>query len=85
MQITIKAKSAYAGRAHEKTVTADVPPAPPASGEDDEDERDDWFGEHLMCHTGDGLGGSEHGVYEVEVLACDEQPELVGLTYGAEG
>nr|AVN58331.1 hypothetical protein B5P44_p00036 [Mycolicibacterium sp. CBMA 213] len=32
-----------------------------------------------------GLGRSEHGGYEVEVLACDEQPELVGLIDGADG
>jgi hypothetical protein len=82
MQITIKATSSYANRTHERTVTADVPPAPPAS---DEDDRDDWCGEYLLCHTGDGRGASEHGSYEVEVLACDDQPELVGLTYGADG
>ncbi len=82
MQITFKATSSYEGRVHEKTLTIDVPPAPPAS---DEDGRSDWFGEHLMCHTGDGNGAHEHGVYEVVVLACDEQPELVGQDYGAEG
>lgn len=82
MQITFKATTTYAGRSREKTVTTDVPPAPPAS---DEDGRSDWFGEHLICHTGDGHGANEHATYEVVVLACDEQPELVGEDYGAEG
>lgn len=82
MQITIKATSSYANRSSERIVTADVPPAPPPSEEDD---RNNWFAECLLRYTGDGRGASEHGVYEVEVLACDEQPELVGLTYGAEG
>lgn len=82
MQITFTATSSYAGRSYAKTVTADVPPAPPES---DEDGRDEWFNEHLFCHTGDGHGANEHGVYEVVVLACEEQPELVGQDYGAEG
>lgn len=82
MKITFTATSSYGGRSSEKTVTIDVPPAPPAS---DEDARDEWINEHLMAHTGDGHGGSEDGLYEVLVLACAEQPELVGLDYGAQG
>lgn len=82
MQITFWATSTYSSRVHEESVTVDVPPAPPASAED---AREDWINEHLVVHTGDGLGRGERAVYEVEVTACPYQPDLVGLKYRAEG
>lgn len=54
----------------------------PAEGED----LDEWALDHLMRHTGEGPQfANVEGLYEVEVIACDAWPELVGITVSAQG
>jgi hypothetical protein len=44
---------------------------------------EDWFGETVHEHTGDGhpCGSSDYAVYEAEILIASDRPDLVGHTY----
>lgn len=50
---------------------------------DDITDLDEWFEEEIFQFTGTGPErANQYAVYEVEITACDELPELIGKTYG---
>ncbi|KMV17548.1 hypothetical protein ACT17_14725 [Mycolicibacterium conceptionense] len=86
MQITFRAETTYSDGTTTEELTMDVPEAPPRVGDDlDNGDLSDWADEFLLSHTGDGQHPGEDGLYEVEVLACPERPDLVGYSTGAQG
>ena len=53
---------------------------------EDLSDLEEWFEEHIFEHTGTGgHRSSEYAVYEAEVVACDELPELVGASHEWDG
>jgi len=81
MKIKIKATTVYDGESpYEVTQTVDEPsPAGLVAGFPNEDlDHEEWAMEYLMQYTGTGRTSGNAG-YFVEVLECDDRPDLVGL------
>ncbi|MBM7366354.1 hypothetical protein [Gordonia hydrophobica] len=78
--VTIRVENTYAtgqGFVHQLAVAA---PAPADAADPDE-----WASEHLLQFTGDGPKYAQtEGLYEVEVIGCDDRPELVGAAASAQ-
>ncbi|MFT4086191.1 MAG: hypothetical protein QM658_03400 [Gordonia sp. (in: high G+C Gram-positive bacteria)] len=79
--VTIRVENTYAtGQhfVHRMTVLAPVP----ADGAD----TDEWALDNLLQFTGEGEQFADvEGLYEVEVVACDARPEVVGAAASAQG
>lgn len=79
--ITARVENNYAtGDIYTHDLTVEVPA--PTTGED----LGDWALDHLTPFTGEGpaFAGVE-AIYGVTVTACDQRPDLVGLTASGQG
>lgn len=77
MQITVKFTDVYDGVESVHTDTVEVAPAPVG----DETTLREWADEVLFEHTGSGNFDHDHAGYFAEVVACGDQPDLVGETF----
>lgn len=85
MKIKIKATSIYDDDKYETTLTVDEPsPAGLVPGFAGDLDHEEWAMEYLMQYTGTGRTSGNAG-YFVEVLECDDRPDLVGLKAEAFG
>lgn len=74
MQITVKFTEVYDGEEpspHRETFDVPEPVA----------DLDDWAYVYIFPRTGDGAHPSGDAGYFVEVVACDQHPELVGREF----
>ena len=76
MWMTLEFTNVYDGAEHisRSTVEVDAPPA-------ESDDLEDWAGEYLYPHAGDGNAVDKDAGYFADIVACAERPELVGREF----